>query len=155
MMTGRLMNIILPGTGLISIRREWLGLSLSILFAICVNIFIAGQWIAPLAIPRWLSFTALGLAAVCWVAAQLLFESFRRAAAEVRLEIDVLIRQGRADIVEGDGASACAALEAAVALDNECVEALAACIDAYELVGRHAEAAALRNRLAPRTRWAT
>jgi hypothetical protein len=146
-LVSRAINVILPGSGLIPIRREWLGLSLSILFAICVNIFVAGRWIAPLAIPGWLAATALGLAILCWVTAQVLLTHYARRAASVAAEINDLIRQGQADLAEGDRASACAALEAAVALDDESPQALRACIAAYRHFDMSKEAEELSRRL--------
>jgi len=148
MMYARALNLVLPGAGLIVVRREWLGLSLSMLFAVCVNIFIAGRWIAPLAIPGWLSIAALGRAVVCWLMAQALLPYFARRAASVAREIETLLRQGRADLADGDSASARAALKAAVALDDESPDALAACIEAYERFDMKDEAERLRRRLA-------
>ena len=40
-----LLNILLPGTGLIVRRREWLGLSLVMLYGICANVALADRWI--------------------------------------------------------------------------------------------------------------
>ena len=45
-----LLNLILSGSGLILRRREWLGLSMAMIFAICGNVAIAGWLIKTFSI---------------------------------------------------------------------------------------------------------
>jgi hypothetical protein len=68
-----LLNLVLPGAGLIFLRREWLGFSLSLLFGVCGNIALAGWLIAPHAIPPGLRWLAVLLTAAIWLLAQVLF----------------------------------------------------------------------------------
>lgn len=65
-----LLNVIVPGTGLIVRRREWLGFSLALVFGICGNVALAGWLIAPAAVPRWLVHVAAGLCGLSWLLSQ-------------------------------------------------------------------------------------
>lgn len=69
---GRLLNLVVPGVGLILLRREWLGASLALGFGICGHIAVAGWLIAPAAIPRWLAGLATAWAALTWITSQVL-----------------------------------------------------------------------------------
>jgi hypothetical protein len=79
---GRILNLVVPGAGLILQRREWLGFSLALIFGICGNIAIAGWLIAPEAMPMWLTGLAAGLAAFSWGLAQV---NLWRCEAALRL----------------------------------------------------------------------
>jgi hypothetical protein len=76
-----LLNLIVPGTGLILARREWLGFLLAVIFGICGNVALAGGFIAPAAIPPWLTGVAAVLTLLAWVVAQVLL---RRHLAQPR-----------------------------------------------------------------------
>ncbi len=80
----QLFNILIPGAGLIVRCREWLGFSLSLIFAICGNVAIAGWLIAPNALPTWLMWLAVALTILSWLLAQLLF--WKQGQAMVRLK---------------------------------------------------------------------
>jgi hypothetical protein len=67
-----LLNLFLPGTGLILARREWLGFLLAIVFGICGNVALAGWFVAPAAIPPWLAGIATVLAFLFWTLAQIM-----------------------------------------------------------------------------------
>lgn len=154
---GRLLNLIIPGAGLVPIRREWLGLSLALLFAVCVNIWIAGQWIAPLAVPHWLSLLALALGILGWISAQALLIHHTRRHEAIQKEVDSLVAQARRDVLRGEIDSAHAALEAAGALDSERADVLAAEADLRESQGDSEMALQLRKRIlhvAPGSEWA-
>lgn len=68
-----ILNILLPGTGLILSRREWQGFSLVLLFGVCGNVALAGWLIAPAAIPRWLTWLAMVISVLSWIASQTLY----------------------------------------------------------------------------------
>ena len=114
-----LLNLFVPGAGLAPIRREWLGLALALLFAVCVNLWIAGQWIAPLAIPHWLTVLALGLAIAGWGAAQILLVHLGRRHDAIQREVDSLVTRADRDLAASEPEGAAEALEAAAALDAE------------------------------------
>lgn len=67
-----LLNILIPGTGLIMREREWLGFLLALLFGACANVAIAGRLIAPDAIPPWLTIIAMIMGGFAWILAQAL-----------------------------------------------------------------------------------
>lgn len=88
-MTGtmqQLLNILIPGAGLIVRCREWLGFSLALIFAICGNIAVAGWLIAPEAFPGWFTWLATALTVFAWCLAQVLF--WKQGAALVRLRAE-------------------------------------------------------------------
>jgi len=117
-----LLNVVLPGTGLIIRRREWLGFSLAMVFGVCGNVALAGWLIAPVAVPFWLTWLAGGLCALSWLLAQLLMQRqvvlLRRRAGG----IVALLREAQAAIEVGDLKSASLALERGAAMDDENVE---------------------------------
>ena len=78
------LNILIPGAGLIVRCREWLGFSLSLIFAMCGNVAIAGWLIAPHALPSWLTWLAAALTMLAWLLAQLLFWKQGQAMARLR-----------------------------------------------------------------------
>lgn len=84
------LNFLLPGSGLILRNREWLGLSLAAVFAICADVAIAGAVIAPAAIPSWLTILAAVLAGICWVLSQILFRRQSQAALHHQAGIEEL-----------------------------------------------------------------
>ena len=65
-----MLNVLIPGAGLILRGRHWLGLALAMLFGLAANTAIAGWLVAPVAIPRFYTWTATILAAITWVLAQ-------------------------------------------------------------------------------------
>ena len=69
----QVLNLLIPGSGLIVRRREWLGFSLSLVFGISGNIALAGWLIAPEAMPGWLVRAAMAMTAGSWILAQILF----------------------------------------------------------------------------------
>jgi hypothetical protein len=65
-------NLIVPGAGLIFLRREWLGFCLALIFALCANVGVIGYSIAPQAWPGWLVGLSTVLTCCSWVLAQVL-----------------------------------------------------------------------------------
>ena len=64
------LNLVVPGAGLILLRREWLGLVLAMLFCVCAQIGLWGLYIVPASIPGWVTFSALAGAVLAWICAQ-------------------------------------------------------------------------------------
>ena len=118
----RLLNLVLPGTGLILRRREWLGFSLAMVFGISGNIALAGWLIAPMAVPPKMTGLAFILSGMSWLAAQVLLHreaaAMRRQSAQLRALVDA----ARAALDHGDLESAKLELESGLALDDECAE---------------------------------
>jgi len=65
-------NLIVPGSGLIFLHREWLGFCLAIIFSISANATITGALIAPLAWPRWLVILSAVVTVLSWALGQAL-----------------------------------------------------------------------------------
>ena len=65
-------NLIVPGSGLIFLRREWLGFCLALIFSLCTNVAVIGYLIAPLAWPGWLVALSAVLTGCSWILAQVL-----------------------------------------------------------------------------------
>jgi len=117
-----LINLVLPGAGLIIRRREWLGFLLTLVFGICGNAALAGLIIAPLAIPRWMTGLAVGMSALAWVLSQLLFWRQLIHLERCRESLAVLLEDSRAALAGGDHGSAHRLLERAAAVDDEHLE---------------------------------
>lgn len=117
-----LLNLLIPGAGLIIRRREWLGLSLALVFGICGNVFVAGLWIAPAAIPPAIAHGAGLVAALWWLLSQALLWRQIQHQRRCKNVVDCLIRDSREAWERGDLAAAHSFLERALRLDDECVE---------------------------------
>ena len=117
-----LLNLILPGTGLIILRREWLGLTMAIVFAICGNVAMAGTWIAPEAIPADLVRLSLALAVVFWMLSQYLFHRQGRILSRTAHGVENVLAEARAAMDAGQLALARRALDSGLALDDEHLE---------------------------------
>jgi hypothetical protein len=117
-----LLNILIPGLGLIVRRREWLGFALAVVFGICCNVALAGRLIAPVAIPSWLTHSATAFAVFTWFSGQVLFRHEvvlqRRRAGGVA----VLVESARNALDAGDTERARRCLEAGASLDDEHLE---------------------------------
>ncbi len=151
------LNFLVPGAGLVPIRREWLGIALALLFALSINLWIAGQWIAPVAVPSWLSLLALCIGIAGWAAAQALMMHLGRRHDAIDAEVDSLLAQAALDIRRNDADGARMALEAALALNGERPDVLTASADLSDSRGLSSEAGRIRRRIlqvAPRSKWA-
>jgi hypothetical protein len=117
-----LLNLLLPGTGLILRRREWLGFLVAVVFGLLGNLALAGLLIAPEALPGWLIRSALGGAGLVWISAQaMLWRQGVLAAARAR-GLELILQQARAALAAHDAEGARLCLESGLALDDESVE---------------------------------
>lgn len=117
-----LLNVVLPGTGLIVRRREWLGFSLAMVFGICGNVALAGWLIAPAAVPSWLTRLAFGLCVLSWLLSQLLLLRQGILLKRRASGLAALLREARTAMEARDIESAGLALESGKAMDDENVE---------------------------------
>lgn len=113
----RIFNLILPGSGLILLRKEWFGLSVALLFSICGNIAIAGALIAPEAIPTWLTAVAACLTVIVWLFSQFACRRQSRHWIEMRRRLAELLAEAKAATERGDAEAAQRALDSAAMLD--------------------------------------
>lgn len=117
-----LINLIIPGAGLIRSRREWLGASLGLFFGACGNLAVAGAFIAPAAIPAWLTWLSASLAALAWFLSQVLLVRQRAFQRQCDENLRDLLRETKTALDGGDVTAALANLKRAAHLDAENVE---------------------------------
>lgn len=120
-----IVNALVPGAGLIAAQREWLGLSLALLFGICGQIALAGRLLAPAALPPWTAWLATSLAAAVWLSAQLLLIRRQRRlfSPQHRLRIDRLFADAQDARHAGRTAEALGCLDMILELDDRHVGA--------------------------------
>lgn len=116
------LNILVPGVGLILRRREWLGLTLALLYALCANLAIASWLIAPDAIPSWLAALATSFTGLGWLAAQWLFARHQAETRRRARVLETLIQEARQSIGANRLDVARVALESAMEIDGEHTE---------------------------------
>lgn len=140
--TARFLNLIVPGSGLIISQREWFGLTLALLFGVCSQIALGGWLIAPAAIPLWLTFAAAVMAALVWVAAQVLLHHHLGVFNHPQRgeQIARFLDEARAAVNHGDRRSALLLVEAALSLDDECLDT---CVERARLLSRLGPAASM------------
>lgn len=131
-------NVLLPGTGLVVVRREWLGLSIAMLFTVLVQIVLIGAMITPALVPRWAILGAGFGAVVVWATAQWRFRLGLREVTDpaTKLEIQSLRRRARQAIEADDLESALQLLTVATELDDEDPDILAARADVLNRLDR-------------------
>jgi len=117
----RVINLVAPGSGLVLLRREWLGLAVAALFAVLGQVVVLGWWVVPLDVPRWMPWVAGAVAVVLWAHAQwLLHCRIRLNASPVLAEELADLRSRAADaLVRGDHAEAQRVLQVALSIDDE------------------------------------
>lgn len=136
------LNLLLPGSGLILTHRHWLGFVMALLFTACGHVAAIGILIAPEAIPHRLTALATGGAAAIWLNAQYLF--FRRVivlsdrtrTAQIALchqLADEGVQQGRTEDAWG-------ALDVALTIDDEDLQTHLRRARLYQLLGKPLEA---------------
>lgn len=113
------LNILVPGAGLIVRRREWLGLALALLFGVATNVALAGWLVAPAAIPGRYAWGASGLAVLSWAAAQVLLARQSRSLVHQAHAVEAILRRAADCRQSGDVSAAREALDSAVDLDPE------------------------------------
>lgn len=65
-----IMNVTVPGSGLILLGRAWLGFALAVWYCLATVIAVSGRYIAPVSIPWWLTAAAAALALTAWLIGQ-------------------------------------------------------------------------------------
>ncbi|MCA9252677.1 MAG: hypothetical protein R3E58_10685 [Phycisphaerae bacterium] len=116
-----LLNAIIPGAGLVVLRREWLGLANSILFAVFALIFIFSRWITPSDIPAWASYLSLAGVIVVWIGSLVFVVQHGRVVSDPDFisEIEHLRQEGQAAIEAGNLPEAHRVLLVALNLNDE------------------------------------
>ncbi|HOW70660.1 MAG TPA: hypothetical protein PKY77_08670 [Phycisphaerae bacterium] len=114
------MNLIVPGTGLMMLGRGWLGLALAVWFALAAEVAIAGLLIAPAVVERWAALAVGGFALAAWFVAQGLLISRIRFLLDPALprELAILRRLARGCLAHGKWKAARSALLLAMSVDD-------------------------------------
>ena len=117
-----LLNILIPGSGLIILRREWLGFFLSLFYAICGNVALTGTMIAPESVPGWATVIAALLAALTWMMGQLLLKARQTDIVRRRSGLSRVLTDAETALSTGDVDGAREHLAGGSELDEESVE---------------------------------
>jgi len=114
-------NLIVPGSGLIRLRREWFGLSIALLYAILAHAAAMGLLLVPATIPAWLTKAAVAAAALVWLGGQWqLWLRIRGATGSaLKEEITRLERRAAEAVARNAYAEAVGLLQIALSLDDE------------------------------------
>jgi len=115
------LNLLVPGCGLILMQRETLGTALAFAFAALGVVGVSGSWITPMSIPVSLTVVSLSGAAGVWGLGQLLLVSrWRTMYGANRLDEKAsLIQMATEALADGVYVNARLALESAMDLDDE------------------------------------
>ena len=136
------LNLFVPGTGLILARREWLGVALAALFGVLVQLGLWGCLIEPARVPIWLAGACLAGGALVWLAAQYLLR--RRLVLMrnpgVQEELARLRDQAAGHMANGGYKEAWAAVQVALAIDDEDLDSNVQTAELLAALGRISEA---------------
>lgn len=119
------LNLLVPGSGLILARREWLGFILAMAFTACGQIAVMGLLIGPEDVPQRVTACAVGLAAALWVGGQYLQWRCIGPPANSSRASQLGICHGLADdaIEQNRYQDAYGALQVALTVDDEDLQA--------------------------------
>ncbi len=143
------LNLIAPGAGLVILRREWLGLSIAILFAVSAQLSIWGFAITPGSVPRSLAWLGLVVAGVVWAGAQWL--GYARAqsvfSADSEEGLRLLCEQADIAVEQGRFSKAHDLLTIALRINDEDIEIQSRRARVLMLLGQFAESAQIWERV--------
>ena len=137
-----LLNLLLPGCGLILARREWLGFVIALFFTVCGQIAIFGLWNAPQSVATPVTALALGFAVALWVGAQMLLRRQLRIVADPNAAVQINTCHHLADeaVASGRLEDAYGALCVAKTVDDEDLSTHVRLARVATLLGRYDEA---------------
>ncbi len=135
------MNMLVPGAGLILLGRAWTGLTTAVLFAICAELALCGVLISPAGIPAWLTVAAGALAGATWLLGQWMLRDRLGVLRNPSLprELETLRQDALRAIERGDLMEAQGLLRLALDLDPDAVETLVVWAELMTLLGRFRE----------------
>jgi len=116
-----LVNLIIPGAGLIAARREWFGVLLALLFGLCAQLALAAVFFAPASVPDSFAVIAALAAGVVWLVAQLALALRLRwlTSDDVRNRFELLLGDARRAREAGDIETARLAYRGALEINDE------------------------------------
>lgn len=116
-----LLSLLVPGSGLILARRGGLGFAIALLFTLALQLAWWGTWLVPESLAGWMTSLGWFLAALSWLAGQVL--TWRRWAAlaspDVGRQMGSLLAEARRALSAGKLDEARLALELARTVDDE------------------------------------
>jgi hypothetical protein len=135
-------NLVVPGSGLIVLRREWLGLALAVLFALLAEVALAGALIVPATIPVSLTTLSFSAAVLVWIGAQWRLLVRLRAAygPAVERELASLRERAAAALAKRDYVDARDILSVALTINDEDVACNVQWAELMTLMGRFPQA---------------
>ena len=117
---GAVINLLVPGSGLILLGLPWLGIALALWFALGAELAACGWLIAPATIPWVLTLVGALCAGAAWVLGQGLFLTRMRFLRDPELpaELAILRRHATEALARGDHRAACSTLRVALSIDD-------------------------------------
>ena len=135
-------NVLIPGAGLIVLRREWLGSAVALLFGMLAGSGIWGCLISPASAGTWTVALTLTGAALIWLGGQILLH--RQLAVfndpSLALEVERLRQQAADSAGAGNYTEALSMLRLALSLNDEDLDTLVQQADLLTTLGRFREA---------------
>ncbi len=144
-----ILNLLVPGSGLIVLRREWLGLAITVLFVVFAQIGLVGTWLLPESLPDLVTLGGWAAAGLVWAGAQWLLWLRRREVAGhgVATELESLCARSAAAVEARDYAGAHDILMVALTLNDEHPEVIRQWAQLMTLMGRFRQARKAWHRL--------
>lgn len=131
-------NLLVPGSGLVLLQREWLGCTLALIFALFGTLGMWAVFITPASVPTGTATVALLVAAAAWLIAQIVLR--RRLAAFRDPAVLDEVRRLRAEAgqraADADYEAAFKLLRVALTLDDEDLETNVQLAETLTLLGR-------------------
>lgn len=113
------LNALVPGTGLILLGRQWIGLGLTLCFATSAELAAAGALLAPAAVPKTAVLLATLMVLITWVAAQgLLIARIRfLRGPHLAAQLAALRAAAEKSLLQGQAETARCAVRTALSMD--------------------------------------
>jgi len=120
------MNVLVPGAGLILLGRVEVGMAASILFTFCAEAAVCGMLIAPASMPAWVTVGSGSLAVAVWAVAQWLLKDrlVTLRDPELSKELYAICSEAEAAIARQELLEAKGLLQIALRTDPDSVETL-------------------------------
>jgi len=137
-----LLNVFVPGVGLIPLRREWLGVAVALLFVLFIEVGLLGAFLIPAAFPTWLTVAAFIAGGALWIVAQCLCRRQwqQTCGPDARREVELLRRRAMEALAAGNLTEAGDYLQAALNINDEDIESNVLFAEVMQRLGRTRDA---------------
>jgi hypothetical protein len=135
-------NLVVPGSGLIVLRREWFGVAVAVLFGILAEVVLLGVLIVPATIPPWVTTLCFSAALFVWLGGQWRLWVRLRSADGPALEGELALLRERAAAAASERSYARATdiVRVALTLNDEDLACNVQQAELMTLMGRFAQA---------------